>query len=67
MDELLNWSGWRPEDKPWIATIILSSRTIADTAIRDHILAIIRKVKDGRIEAAQKGKSDGYGGFMGYE
>lgn len=67
IEKLMNWSGWRPEDKPWIDNIVTCSRIIADAAIREHILSIIQKVKNQRIEAAAKGKSDGFGGFIGYE
>ncbi|MHA2427478.1 MAG: hypothetical protein ACXADB_05605 [Candidatus Hermodarchaeia archaeon] len=67
IEELANWSGWRPEDKLWIENIVACSRTIADKAIRDHILNIMQKVKQQRIAAAAKGGSAGYGGFIGYE
>lgn len=67
IEELTNWSGWRPEDKMWIESIIDCSRTIADSAIRDHILNIMQKVRQQRIEAAKGGGSAGYGGFIGYE
>ena len=67
MDELLNWSGWRPEDKQWIDAILSCSRCIADTVIRDHVINTIEKVKNERIRVARKGKSEGYGGLVGYE
>lgn len=67
MDKLLNWSGWRPEDKRWIKAIISCSKSIANSEIRDHVIDIIRKVKNEQIETARKGTSEGYGGFMGYE
>ena len=67
IEELTNWSGWRSEDKRWIANIIVCSRTIADISIQEHILNVILKVKQQRIDAAAKGGSEGYGGFVGYE
>lgn len=67
MDIDENWSGWRPEDKRWIEAIISCTRTVASAAMNDHILNIIEKVKQQRIKTAQKGKSEGSGGFMGYE
>lgn len=66
IEELTSWSGWRPEDKPWIDNIVACCSVIADAAIREHILRTIQKVKQQRIEAAAKGNSDGFG-FIGYE
>lgn len=66
IEELTNWSGWRPEDKRWIANIIVCSRTIADISIQEHILNVILKVKQQKIEAAKQGGNEG-SGLVGYE
>lgn len=58
IEELKNWSGWRLSDKPWIDAI---SACIKNSLVLHNILS---RVKRERIEAARKGKSNGFG-FVG--